>query len=60
MPWHRKFNDPWYCLKVNGKAQPILDADGMPVKGKDNPVERLFWPLELGLAQRTFRFPLGG
>ncbi|HEY7308563.1 MAG TPA: hypothetical protein VH643_04275 [Gemmataceae bacterium] len=22
--------------KVNGKAQPVLDADGMPIKGKDN------------------------
>src|SRR5215475_5811111 len=36
MPWYRKFNDTWYCPKVNGRARPILDADGVPVKGEDS------------------------
>ena len=36
VPWYRKFNDTWSMPKVNGKARPILDADGVPIKGKDN------------------------
>ena len=35
-PWYRKFNDAWYFPKVNGNARPIVDANGCPVKGKDN------------------------
>jgi hypothetical protein len=33
--WYRKFNDTWYMPKVNGKAPPVLDADGVPIKDKD-------------------------
>src|SRR5262245_10896156 len=35
-PWYRAFNDTWYLPKINGKARPILDASGLPVKGKEN------------------------
>jgi hypothetical protein len=35
-PWYRKFNDTWYMPRISGKANPIVDADGLPVKGKDN------------------------
>jgi hypothetical protein len=41
MPWYRKFNDTRYCPKVNGKARPILDADGVPVKGENNKQQAL-------------------
>src|SRR5262249_31178728 len=34
-PWYRKWNDTWHTPKVNGKTQPILDKDGLPVKGKE-------------------------
>ena len=36
MLWYRGFNDTWYRPKVGGKAVAILDADGNPVKGRDN------------------------
>jgi integrase len=35
-PWYRSFNDTWYFPKIDGQARPILDPEGMPVKGKDN------------------------
>lgn len=36
-PWYRSFTDTWYMPKVDGsKAKPILDADGYPVKGREN------------------------
>jgi integrase len=36
LPWYRKFNDTWYMPKVGNKANPIVDAKGNPVKGKNN------------------------